>query len=80
MNFKESVYFKIYSEIWNLHKKYYGCDDLDDTWKRLIDDSQEVYEKYKNLPQGKFAKKLLVATLGELERCSRKEKDNGRHN
>ncbi len=80
MNFKESVYFKIYSEIWNLHKKYYGCDDSDGTWGQLIDDSQKVYEKYKDLTQGEFVKKLLVAILGELERCSGKEKDNGRYN
>lgn len=68
MNFKESVYWTLYADIVNFHRKFAEVREDDEYWERVVNASGEVYEKYKTLPEGEFAKSLILCILDELER------------
>lgn len=68
MNFKETAYWTLYADIVNFHRKYAEVREDDEYWARVVDASNELYEKYKTLPEGEFAKSLILCILDELER------------
>lgn len=68
MNFKESAYWTLYADIVNFHRKFAEVREDDEYWERVVNVSGEVYEKYKTLPEGEFAKSLTLCILDELER------------
>ena len=68
MNFKETAYWTLYADIVNYHRKYAEVREDDEYWARVVDASNELYEKYKTLPEGEFAKSLILCILDELER------------
>lgn len=68
MNFKDSIYWKIYADIWGFHKKYADVKGDDSYWEQVVHDAGELYKKYENQPEGEFAKKLILNILDELER------------
>lgn len=65
MNFKETIEFKIFSDIWAFFKSYYQVQNDDDYWDRLIEESNRIAKKYGH---NKFANDLLIATIREMER------------
>lgn len=67
-DFKQTVYWKIYGDVFAFHKKYAEVREDDEYWERVVNVSGEVYEKYKTLPEGEFAKSLILCILDELER------------
>lgn len=68
MNFKETAYWTLYADIVNFHRKFAEVREDDEYWERVVNASGEVYEKYKTLPEGEFAKSLILCILDELER------------
>ena len=68
MNFKESAYWTLYADIVSFHRKFAEVREDDEYWERVVNVSGEVYEKYKTLPEGEFAKSLTLCILDELER------------
>jgi hypothetical protein len=60
-------YFKMYKDIWELHKKYIDKVDSrdDEIWKSIIVEANELTKKYDNC---KFIKNLVMAELEEFER------------
>ena len=68
MNFKDSVYWTLYSDIWNFHKKFADVKEDDAYWKQVIDEAGVLYKKYEDQQEGEFAKMLLLNIVGELER------------
>lgn len=68
MNFKDSIYWKIYADIWGFHKKFADVKSDDSYWEQVVNDAGELYKKYENQPEGEFAKKLILNILDELER------------
>lgn len=68
MNFKESIYWQIYSDIWSFHKKYCDVREDDAYWEAAVDESSIIYEKYKEKPEREFAKRLIITVAKELER------------
>lgn len=72
MSFNESIYFKIYADIWGLHKRYFNIRDADDErWETLITDINTIYRKYEGQPEIEFVKALAMVALTELERAGR---------
>lgn len=71
MNFKESAYWTLYADIVNFHRKYAEVQESDAYWTAAVDASSALYEKYKTLPEGEFAKQLILTVLEELERIYR---------
>lgn len=53
-------YRAIYTECWNLHKKYYGKTDF----SGLPEDMNVIHEKHSNV----FCTELLIAIAEELNR------------
>lgn len=71
MNFKE-IYFNVWQEIWNFHKKYAFVDLNDDrTWKALTEEADKLHEKYARQAQGDFANSLLLAVVAEIDKRAR---------
>lgn len=68
MNFKETAYWTLYADIVNFHRKYAEVRESDEYWSAVVNASDELYEKYKTLPEGEFAKQLILTVLDELER------------
>ena len=58
MNFKGSVYWKIYADIWGFHKKFADVKGDDSYWEQVVNDAGELYKKYEKRLEGEFAKKL----------------------
>lgn len=72
MSFNESIYFKIYADIWGLHKRYFNIRDADDErWETLIKDINTICQKYEGQPEVEFVKALAMAALTEIERVGR---------
>lgn len=69
MNFKETIEFQIFTDVWNFFKKFYEVEDDDAFWDELIEESNQIAVKYGN---NKFANDLLIATIKELERRLKK--------
>lgn len=71
MNFKE-IYFNVWQELWNFHKKYAFVDLNDDqTWKALTEEADMLHEKYARQAQGDFANGLLLAVVAEIDKKAR---------
>lgn len=65
MDFKSTIEFAIYADIWNFHKRYYEVSDSNDYWEAAVKDANALYKKYND---SKFAKSLVMAVMDELER------------
>lgn len=65
MNFKETIEFKIFTDVWNFFKRYYQVRDDDNFWNRVIEESNQIAVKYGH---NKFANDLLIAVIKEMER------------
>ncbi len=70
IDFKNTIEFKIYADIWNFHKKYYEIGNTDEWWNGLITESSVVVNKYTG-DANKLASELIVAVLNDLERKSK---------
>ena len=68
MNFKETAYWTLYADVVNFHRKYAEVREDDEYWEQVVDSSRKLYGKYKTLPEGEFAKSLILCILDELER------------
>ena len=72
MDFKEQ-YFQIWTEVWNLHKRFYGASaDAERAWERLDKECEQIDQKYAGKPEQKFLQSLLLAVVSELERSAKK--------
>lgn len=67
MNIKETPYFALYGEIYRLHGKYIEPVADDCFWSALTADADTLYKKYKDTPQGGFAKSLILGVCREIE-------------
>lgn len=67
MNIKETPYFALYGEIYRLHGKYIEPVADDSFWSALTADADALYKKYKDTPQGEFAKSLILGVCREIE-------------
>lgn len=72
MNFKETIYWALYADIWGFHKKYADVKKDDAFWEQVIDEVNVICEKYKGKPEEEFAKQLLLDVLDELDRTFRR--------
>lgn len=75
MNFKDSVYWTLYSDIWNFHKKFADVREDDAFWEQVVDEAGVLYKKYDGLPEQEFAKQLVLNVLDELERIFRRNQN-----
>lgn len=68
IDFKQTVYWSIYMDVFNLHKKFSEPEGGDEFWSTLVSEVDAVHSKYRASPEGEFAKKLLLAVAEEVER------------
>lgn len=76
MDFKGTVYWQIYGNIFDFHKKFADIQESDAYWDSMISEGSSVYKKYENKPEGEFAKQLIFCVIDELDRRWK----SGQHN
>lgn len=69
---KTSLEWSIFSDAWNLLKDYGGVEDNEQYWISLIDSASMLIKKYEH---SKFAKKLILDIIEELDRKSKELKE-----
>lgn len=67
MNFKETVYWQIYADVFAFHKEFADVREGDEYWSAVVDDASTLYKKYESLPEKEFAKRLILDILDELD-------------
>ena len=67
-DFKQTVYWKIYGDVFAFHKKVAEVQESDEYWSAVVDEASALYKKYENIPEKEFAKQLILTVLDELER------------
>lgn len=67
IDFKNTIEFKIYADVWNFHKRFYELGKGAEWWDEVIDESNVVVDKY-NGNAKELARDLIIAVLGDLER------------
>ena len=66
---KNSAYWLIYRDLFELHKElYHVCEADDDYWERAFREANRFFKKYEAVPEGLYAKNLTIALMNELER------------
>lgn len=75
MDFKSSVYWKIYGDVWNYHKKFADIQESDEYWNCVVESAGAVYRKYEAKPEHEFAKSLILNVIDELERTYRRNQN-----
>lgn len=61
-----NVYWQMYCDVWEYHKKYINClEDNDEFWHGLIEEGRELARKYNN---SHFINNLVVNELREFEK------------
>lgn len=75
-NIKDTPYFALYGEIYRLHGKYIESVADDCFWSALTIDADTLYKKYKDTPQGEFAKSLILDICQEIEASYKRKVNN----
>lgn len=70
MEFKEK-YFEIWKEAWNFHGKWFNHNNTDEDWRNLVDESDQIRNKYKDTREYQFTEDLMLIVISELERRSK---------
>ena len=68
IDFKSTVYWKIYGDVFAFHKKFAEVQESDEYWSAVVDEASALYKKYESVPEKEFAKQLILTVLDELER------------
>ena len=68
IDFKSTVYWKIYGDVFAFHKKFAEVQESDEYWSAVVDEASALYKRYETVPEKEFAKKLILTVLEELER------------
>ena len=67
MNLKDSIYWKLFSDIWGMMKRFLPVRDDEAYWSEAVTLADDLYNKYKGTPQEEFAKELILDVMDELE-------------
>lgn len=70
MDFKEK-YFEIWKTAWDFHKKWFNHNNTDEDWRNLVDESDQIRNKYKDTREYQFTEDLMLIVISELERRSK---------
>lgn len=71
IDFKSTVYWKIYGDVFAFHKKFAEVQESDEYWSAVVDEASALYKRYESVPEKEFAKQLILTVLDELERVYR---------
>lgn len=63
----------MFTDAWKFYKKYADVQQSDEYWEAVVDESGQIAKKYDN---AKLAIALILAAIEELERKSKKMKQN----
>lgn len=68
---EDSREFLMLQEYWGLMKKYWIPENNDAYWDELISETDQFAKRHEN---EKFARDLIMALIGELERKAKEKK------
>ncbi len=61
--------YEVITDCWKFLKENYRVEDSDDYWKKVIEESNKLYEKH---GKTEFAKEQISSVVNELDRYFRK--------
>ena len=73
MNIKDTIYWQIFSDIWAFFKRHAEIRQID--WQVAVDEASMLGGRYENTPQFEFVKRVVLATMDELERIGGEKTD-----
>lgn len=72
MEQKHDIYWQMYCDIWEYHKKYINnLQDNNEFWKQLVDEGRAIAKKH---GQNKFITNLVLGEINEFERKDKEQK------
>ena len=74
MDFKEK-YFEIWKTAWDFHKKWCNHNNTNSEWKKIIDESDCIRKKYKDIPEYQFMEDLMLIVISEMEGGANERRD-----
>ena len=74
MVLKDSIYWRIFGEIWSYFKRHMEADQID--WQKAVDEARAFGCTYENTPQFPLVKALIFAAQDEMERVDVRKTDN----
>lgn len=77
MDLKGTNYWKICGDVFNFLKQSLPVQDEDEYWETIVDEANQIYEKYKQTDEQEFAKKQIFSVLDELERIWKRQRKRG---
>lgn len=77
MDLKGTNYWKICGDCFNLLKQFLPVQEDDEYWETVVDEANQIYEKYKQTDEQEFAKKQIFSVLDEFERIWKKQRKRG---
>ena len=73
---KNSVYWNIWGDCCKLHKHFYGVKENDDAaWSNLMKEAGSIRNKYKGLPEGEFAEKMVLLVSSEIDEKAKVDRE-----
>ena len=76
-SFKESTYWNIWGDCCKLHKHFYGVKENDDAaWSNSMKEAGSIRSKYKGLPEGEFAEKMVLLVSSEIDEKAKGDGEN----
>lgn len=68
---EHSVYWQMYCDIWEYHKKYISnLEDSNEFWHKLAEEGKDIARKYNN---HRFINNLVANEMAELEEVFKKK-------
>ena len=71
IDLRNSIYFRISSEVWNFFKQSLPIQNSDQYWASVLEEGERISKKYEDTAQATFAKDQVFTVINELERIRR---------
>lgn len=71
INLKDSPYWEIYSQCWQLFKEALPVRSDQSYWDQTLARCEAIAQKYAATPQAEFAKDQVFSVINELDRIKR---------
>ncbi len=71
IDLRNSIYFRISSEVWNFFKQSLPIQNSDQYWASVLEEGERLARKYEGTAQSEFARDQIFAVINELERIRR---------
>lgn len=73
MNLKNTIYWKLFSDIWGLMKRFLPVREDEAYWSEAVEATGELFKEYQGTPQEFIAKEMILSVVDEWERIYKRK-------